>query len=139
MKFAAALLILAINDAQAIKLSAPNCDAADDACWAKKNFELRFGPEGCLETQKKENDWTNGNKIIMGTEAGAVTPADGTQPYNERKANPLFKEPWVDGGDNIPEAKRWLPKGAKEPAFVPPRVGNGATATVAPYIGLGHA
>ena len=90
MKFAAALLILAINDAQSIKLSAPNCDAADDACWAKKNFELRFGKEGCLENQKKENDWTNGNKVIMGTGAGAVTPVDGTQPYNERKANPLF-------------------------------------------------
>ena len=48
MKFASYLLLatIAINDSQAIKLTAPNCDAADDACWAKKNLDLRFGPEG---------------------------------------------------------------------------------------------
>ena len=92
-----------------------------------------------METQKKENDWTNGNKVIMGTDKGAATPEDGTQPFNERKANPLFQEQWVDGGDNIPEAKRWLPAGEKEPAFVPPRVGDATTGTRAGYIGLGHA
>ena len=136
MKFSAALLLVAFNGVQSVKLSAPgdgNCDGGDDACWAKKNFDLRFGPEGQLETQKKENEWTNGSKKIMGTDGGAKTPEDGSQPFNERYTNPLFQEPWVDGGENIPEAKRWIPKDAAEPAFVPPRVGTYASGTSAPY------
>ena len=43
---------------------------------------------------------------------------------DEKRARPNLQVPHVDGVQDIPEAKRYLPADAEEKAFVPPREGK---------------
>ena len=118
MKFTAVVLLIASASAIQVRGDPKPKDEMDSF---DKNYDsIRFG---ALETQKKENAWTNGEKKVLGSGPPPIQ-SDGTQPMDERKARPMLAKPHVDDEVDVPEAKRFVPKDATDKAFHPPRVGK---------------
>ena len=127
MKFVSAILlgVIAMSDISAIRLAEePEPSSGKEPADTDNQSEYIKRRAANLDTMKKENAWTNGDKVIAGKGKPAPVQTDGTIPMDEKRARPNLKAPHKDGVVDVPEAKLYLPKGQKEKKFVPPRVGK---------------